>query len=383
MMRNFTPAGFVSLLLFSILIGCSSNPEEMSDVEIVELEEYETVVSFEENILSTSTLLKFDGESSLFVYDIAESKVVELDTEGNQINEFGRQGRGPGEFLFINNIYSIENELYLIDTGRFLIHQYNRNGTHISSLDYGDLGYMTNTPHPPVQTHLVSAQDLTHQPHVTLNKDLLLSPFLANEAEDVLFYQVNWEGEVLSTMGSVPEGSSFTMSEEYSNSISNREVPALEKPNAFPVNDLSNLDEIFMIYSAIPKIAKYNSDGERLWERDITGLAEVDSVSNSIFGMMENLGPGNRMMFNKYITGTSTSNGDLYLGINSNPIMSANSNSMVKSSLWIHQFNSSGELTRRYKIESELNIPPIFDVDPENRQIFVATEEAEIRAYSF
>ncbi|MEX0660935.1 MAG: hypothetical protein WEA58_06415 [Balneolaceae bacterium] len=119
MMRYFTHAGFLSWLLFLILIGCSSNPTEMSDVEIVELEEYKTIVSFEENILSTPTVLKFDGDSSLFVYDIAESKVIELDTEGNQINEFGRQGQEPGEFGFINNIYFIENELYLIDTGRF------------------------------------------------------------------------------------------------------------------------------------------------------------------------------------------------------------------------------------------------------------------------
>jgi len=32
----------------------------------------------------------------------------------------------------------IENELFLVDTGRYLIHRYDRNGTHISSLDYGD-----------------------------------------------------------------------------------------------------------------------------------------------------------------------------------------------------------------------------------------------------
>jgi len=270
----------------------------------------------------------------------------------------------------------IENELFLVDTGRYLIHRYDRNGTHISSLDYGDLGYMNNTPHPPVNTQLVLAQDLTHQPHVTQNKDLLLSPFLADDAGNVIFDKVNRDGEVFSTMGSVPEGSSFTMNgSEYSNSISNREVPSLEIPNAFPVNDPSNPDEIFMIYSAIPEIAKYSSDGERLWEREITNLAEIDSVSSNIFDVMESLATGNRMMLNKYMAGTGTPNGDLYLAINSNP--------MTDSPLWIHQFNSTGELTKRYKIESELNIPPIFDVDPVNRQIFVVTEEAEIRAYSF
>lgn len=345
-------------------------------MEVVELEKYETIVSFEDNLLATPTSLIYDGVSSLFVYDLSESKVLELDIEGNLIQEIGRSGRGPGEFRMLNNMFIQQDDLYFMDAGQFLIHHYNRDGEHIHSLDYGDLGYISSTPLPPVNTNQVIASDLTHQPHVTGTGDVLLAAAFIHETPNHMFDVVNLEGDVQSGIGKVSDGSDFVFQqEEYRTSISYRNIPDIDKLNTFPVNDRSNPDEVFIINSATAGISKYSTSGDLLWEQEVPRVEELDSIKINLFQRMDRLSHGSRLIFNQYLAGTSTANGDLYLATNSNPVSN--------TPLWIHQFNSDGELTGRFKILSDVAIPPIFDIDLKLRRIFVVTEEAEIRVYTF
>lgn len=77
----------------------------------------------------------------------------------------------------------------------------------------------------------------------------------------------------------------------------------------------------------------------------------------------------------KYTSGIHSSEGDLYLAVYTY--------AHPDNSLWIHQFDSTGELVRRYELISEVELTPYIDMDFTGRRIFVVTEEAEIRAYSF
>jgi sugar lactone lactonase YvrE len=68
----------------------------------------------------------------------------------------------------------------------------------------------------------------------------------------------------------------------------------------------------------------------------------------------------------------SSPDGNLYLALT------------TSNSLWIHRFNPNGELTRRYRMESdEVGLLAIFDIDFNEDRIFVVTEESEIRVYHF
>ena len=74
-----------------------------------------------------------------------------------------------------------------------------------------------------------------------------------------------------------------------------------------------------------------------------------------------------------YTSGVSSPEGSLFLATYAYP----------GSPLWIHQYNGSGELTQRFKLVSEVELYPIFDIDFADQRIFVVTEDAEILAYSF
>lgn len=359
------------ILLF--LISCKPNTTEVSVIEPLQLDEYETIVSIKENHLATPTVLTFD-EGMLYAYDSAIGHVLTFTSEGNLTGEIGRSGQGPGEFYLLNNIFVHDNALYFVDFGQVLIHKYDKNGEHITSIDYGAMGYITS-PMPPMGSGAVMARDLTHQPHVTRRGDFLLSPFLAAELPEKIFDRVNQDGELISRVGNVPEGSTTEMEpDEHRAAISNDEVPPRDHANVFPVNDRANPDEYFLVYTAFPKIEKYNAAGEKLWKSDIISVPELDEVTEQYYNLMEQLTRSSWIPLNKYMAGVSSPDGKLFLATNTNP--------EIPGTLWIHRFNPDGELISRYKLMSDVNIPPIFDIDHINQRVFVITDEAEIRAYS-
>ena len=362
------------VILTTISVSCSPDPVT-SEIQPVKLTKYETIVAYEDNTLATPTILKYDGHSYLYVYDYGIGHVLKLDKSGNIVKKIGQEGRGPGEFIHLSNMVLLNDYLFLVDYAQFYIHKFGINGEYHASLDYGALGYFFELP--PMNPSLIRAPDPTGDPYIHSADKVMFSTLNGDDDSFHSIYEFrDWEGSHVAYLGKIPEGAAFTMDQsEYRNSITDREVPAIEKTNVFPINDQRYNDELFLIYSSLPKIMKYNSSGDKIWKKEVPHLPEIDSVAAGIYKNLENLRPGLRMKLNKYLAGTSTPNGGLYLAINSHP---ENINS-----LWIHRFNKNGELTGRFNIESETTIPPIFDVDHENQRVFVITEEGEIRAYSF
>src|SRR5690625_506802 len=131
----------LSVQLFILLsVGCHSNESRSTDVEIVVLADYETVIDLESDQLAVPIIIKYDDDSDhLFIYDSGHNSVFEIDLSsgGNIINEFGRQGEGPGEYQHVNSILPVENYLYLVDHFQQYIHKYDRNGSPVSSMNYG------------------------------------------------------------------------------------------------------------------------------------------------------------------------------------------------------------------------------------------------------
>jgi len=366
---------FLFIAAMMVLANCSNDSAQETGAEVFELRDYDTILTNEDYYLAEPTVLTFDGESKLLVYDYALGHVTEFDLEGNKVNTIGREGQGPGEFYLLNNIYAHEDTLYFIDFGQVMIHKYSRGGEYYSSMDYGALGYITS-PAPPMNTGAVMARNLSHQPHITLRGEVLLSPALAKELPENMFHMVTWGGDESFGLGRIPDGSTLELNpEENRAAISNNEIPPYDKANVFPVNDVERPDELFLVYSAIPRIDKYDSDGELLWTVDIPDIPELDEYRERHSDLIETLTPASWVSFNKYMAGVSSPEGELFLATNTNP--------ELPGPLWIHRFDNEGDLITRYNIKSEVNIPPVFDIDFENNRFYVITEEAEIRAYSF
>jgi hypothetical protein len=358
-----------------LLVSCTTESSSTEKIPISELDDYETIISFEDEVLATPVIMKYTVDSTLFVYDQGLGKVLALKESGEVIHEYGQKGRGPGEFQLVNNIYVSEEHLYVTDPGKYAIHKFNRNGELNATFNYGDTENQSSiAPPPPPMGLSVQAKNINNQPFIFPNGNMLLSGINFEDSTKAVFNLVNWEGEQLSSVGEIPAGSTFILDyEKIREDVQNRVSPSYYRSNAFPVNNDSNQDEYFLVYSALPKIAKHDASGEKIWEAKIPNVPEIDSVTNRFFTAMEKMQRAdirNRILLEYYTAGVSAPNGNLFLAMNRNP-------------LWIHKFNADGKLIKRYKLASdETELQPIFDIDFNKNRLFILTEEGEVRAYS-
>lgn len=365
------------------IIGCqgdsaSDNDGAPSTAEVATLEEYNTVVSYEDGILANPAAMKYDGDSLLYVYDVEKKQVLALNENGETAREFGGEGRGPGEVLWFNNIYLNSDYLYIVDPVQFRIIRYTLDGEVDSPLDYGQKGSLSMPP-PGPQPGTPRAKNITNKPFVTANGNVLLPAIGPEKDFNSLYTLADWEGKELAEIGEIPEGSAFVLDyKQYQAAVNEREVPAYYKPNVFPVNDGASHDELYFIYTAFPKVMKYNTSGKKLWERDVPETTELDSVFTHFYEVSGRMSGKSRIGLDTYVSGVSSEKGRLYLVVGKNGIVE------VSNNLWIHEFTKKGELSRRFQLVSEdVNLAAIFDIDFANQRIFVVTEEAEIRAYPF
>ncbi|MEX1268943.1 MAG: 6-bladed beta-propeller [Balneolaceae bacterium] len=372
-MHNFKSFLLPFLCLF--IAGCTSEPPSGSDAEVVELDDFETIIQIDDGVLSTPNIIRYE-DSSFFVYDAAQGMVLELDNDGAIVKEYGRQGRGPGELLTVNNLYLTVEHLYIVDPWQFMIHKYERGRDFIESMNYVSRTSQPNAPPAPISSTTILASDFDNQPFVTLSGDVMLSAVQFEDTVETIYELRAWNGDKRSGIGEVPEGSSFLIdNEQMKSDVTDRVIPSLYRPKAFPVNDPANPEEYFLVYSAFPRIAKYNSSGQKLWEKEVRVVAETDEYKAAFFEQMERLQQNdirNRIPLQHYKAGISSAEGDLFL-------------ISEFQDLWIHQFNPAGDLIRRYKLisDEDVKLKPIFDIDFSGRRVFVVTEEAEVRAYTF
>lgn len=341
-----------TILLIS-LASCESVNEKAKLPEPIELNDYETIISYEEMVLANPERIRFDGIEGLVLFDSGLENVIRLSLEGEIISKIGRKGSGPGEYQSVSNIYVFNNSIFLVDDRQFIIHRFLKDGNHISSFIYGDYGkHRINRP-------------------TVLNQDDLLIP--NSEADKTLFMLMNFKGEVFSEFGQIPKDSADELDYDiYRSEISNREVPQYFKPHVFAVNNDST--SVFIIYEAFPKIGKYNNSGELLWETEPIDVPEIDSVSIRYYNFMDMiLRQSNAVQpLRKYVDGVSK-NGRLFVSTNTSH----------NNPLWIHEFGDNGNLVNRYVLKSNVSLKSHFDIDINERRIFVLTNEGEIRVYQY
>lgn len=370
------------ILLLGLAAGCNteSSHTNTTAAEAVVLNDFQTVISRQDTLMGMPAMLKYEEATDhLFVYDINQRKVFEMDKDGRMVAEYGGKGNGPGERQSLCNFFITDQHIYILDQAKFYIHKYDRTGEVISTLDYGRLMKENNAtedagqgPPPPREFPL---NDINNEPFITLNGNVLLP---AHEQGNSLFERVTWEGEHLANIGEIPEPYLTSAGEEQTKTAyENREVPARDMYRAFPVSDPSNPGEIFMVYSSIPKIAKYDTSGQKLWERAVPETPEMDALAQQYYNFEEER-PDVFLAIKKYALGVASPEGDLYLGTFTSAIMPG------EFPLWMHHFNPQGELVNRYKIAADSTLWYYPAVDVTGRRIFVAPlNDVVVKSYSF
>lgn len=387
---------YIYILLSSALLifitGCQQKTgghAENPGIKAKELKEYHTFISSKNLAVGQPVRLKYDDSTGhVFIQDFAKSRIIEMDDSNKVVIVYSRKGRGPGESEFIENFFITNKHLFIVDGRLFLIDKYSRQDGHfISSMDYGK--YLlkrkrsSKAPPPPPT---VPFADMNNQPFVTLNETILLP---SQNNGKFLYEELNWKGKKLADIGAIPKN--YTASENVNkvwSILENRKVPAQDLCEAFPVNDPSDPNDVYLVYSAIPKIAKYSLSGKELWERKIPRTPEIDSLMIMLgnFARVVMNHPNTRVApipVRKYVTGRCSPAGDLYLVTGMDLMQMPDK---YHRPLWIHQFDSKGKLIKRYKIVSDVDLSNYPGIDYKRHRIFVALfffKNIGIRIYPF
>ncbi|MCC5908183.1 MAG: 6-bladed beta-propeller [Balneolaceae bacterium] len=369
------------IFIVTLLIGCQQKQKAASDQNGTILSEYITFVSNDDFLIGVPSIIRFVGSESFLIYDSSTRLVYNLDLRNKSKQAIGREGRGPGEYMRVQNFFFENDRIYITDNSQQLIHKYNAgvNSEFISSFDYRPSQAPSAPPPPPLPPLDLPYMDtgpigsFNNQPHITSDGKVLIYEIQPGQA---LYRLYDWDGNEIISLGEEPVGSNLEIDyTQFRTEIEKRRVPSFFESNTFVVNDRSKPDEYFLIHSAIPRIVKYNSSGNRLWEFDITEIPEIDQISDDYFEAMEEILniADTVLRLKKYTSGVSVKNGDLFLSTYTYPGVP----------LWIHHFDNSGIMQNRFKIESEVELYPVFEVDFRNRNFLIPTEEGEVRAYSF
>lgn len=373
------------LFILLTVIGCKTDQEDNiapKDIKVTELELFNRYVDNEKLLLGMPVRLKYDSDTGhLFIQDLPKWGITEIDDGSEVLNQYGQRGRGPGEIQMLNDFFYNKEHLFIVDGGQYFVHKYSRvDGEHVSSLDFSELrtkrtSFPDGPPPPPMPLN-----DNNNQIFVTLDETVLVTSQIGGE---YLYKAVDWTGKKIADIAALPESCTTNEDEDAARSaLKNKIVPAKDQCLAFPVNDQANPDEIFIIYSAIPKIEKYKLSGEKLWERAIPVTPEVDTLAIDLATVAEEH-PDRRlsgMKVRKYVAGRSNKDGELFLMTYTNLV----TRYAPRRPLWIHKFNEKGELVERMNVISDEDLNPYVGMDFERERIIVNQHmEVELREYEY
>ncbi|HYW36208.1 MAG TPA: 6-bladed beta-propeller [Balneolaceae bacterium] len=384
-----------SILLICVLLiivtGCNNKnggSGGASGIKADILKKHHTLKSNKKLLLGLPVKLKYDDITDhLFILDANQRKIIEIGDSSNIVNEFGGEGKGPGESIRVDNFFITQKYLYTLDETQRLINKFSlQDGHYISSLNYGQLllkkkNYSkSKTPPPPRFPYY----DNNNQPFVT-NYGTILLPTQTGGKH--LYEAVNWKGKKLADIGAIPKGYKAEKNKnKYWATLENRNVPASDLDEAFPVNDCQDRGDIYLIYPAVPKIAKYSLSGQKIWEHKIPPTPEVDSIMINLsdFAKLIKNHPQNNVALipvRIYIAGRCSSDGDLYLTTYTHPTPKP---SKFNRPLWIQQFSPKGKLIKRYKTGTNIEESPFSAFNFKKHRIFVSSYySAQVRVYHF
>jgi hypothetical protein len=125
------------ILLFCISCSESNQPKFQQNKKLLKQEMVIRASNGNENIIFsslTSYCVLPDGR--IYCLDGAERKVIVFDERGHYLFNFGRKGKGPGEFQFPKAILATRSKhLYVLDNGHRNISKFSQDGQFIKSVE--------------------------------------------------------------------------------------------------------------------------------------------------------------------------------------------------------------------------------------------------------
>jgi hypothetical protein len=120
--------------LFLLLVwGCVNQTNQKDEVQAVRIDTLYTFTEFDSHGIAQPTDVEILEDGQILVSDYGTDKITSLNKNGNVNYVFGREGRGPGEFLNINDVFELNKQVMVFDNHLYKISAFDYQGKFLKS----------------------------------------------------------------------------------------------------------------------------------------------------------------------------------------------------------------------------------------------------------
>jgi hypothetical protein len=129
---------FVLFVISAILWSCAekSDQESTQSIEEITIDTLYTFADFDKQNIAQPTDVELLDNGLILVSDYSTNQITAMDKAGEVKFIFGREGRGPGEFQNIYDIFELNNQIIVFDNHQYKTSRFNHGGEFINDFTF-------------------------------------------------------------------------------------------------------------------------------------------------------------------------------------------------------------------------------------------------------
>ncbi len=275
------------LSVFILFVSCTSKQtQEEAQLREVKLDTLHTFMNYESHEIVQPGALAVLENGNLAVVDGKLKKVFIVNPEGELQAVFGKEGKGPGEFIRPAQIFGQNNLIHIVETNQYKVLEFDYNGNFIDSYPYQSKAFDRNIA--------VGANRVYYTGASGRNNSLIekVSP----DADSSLFFGQP-KGDFVEEMDM----------EKSRNDFKNGKIPPYFKNN---VNLFLDENHLYAFLDSYSELRKFDLNGNLVWSKHIE-LPDNQQVFETIIEAVTKAPRG--LPFLRYTTDTKAYRNHIFL----------------------------------------------------------------------
>lgn len=337
-MKKLNVYSSLTLIVILFYSGCHQETDvPVSDINPIEIDNLQLFIDFEQHGLLMPWKIEYLQNGRIAVLDNQQNKVLIIDKDGELINSFGREGRGPGEFIRPNYLQISEDNLYVIDEELLRVNQFNLSGEFVQNFNIDSRqGVAMMDEEIYFEMAMGEKGSLIRHINIKENSTHYFGDAMGDVNQSIDFYR---ETSLL-RRGEIPDYFKNSVTMYYRHPY------------------------LYIFLDAFSRLQKYSYDGQLIWDQAID-LPVNEIIFNHVVERARGPVPPGAVPAYQYITSMKTVNDQAYLfwfPVEDHP------RSLIK-------IDKDGNLEAIYHIPEEVPTFSDFSIDLENNFLYLISPE--------
>ncbi|MDR9418139.1 hypothetical protein [Gracilimonas sp.] len=331
-LKYLAPAVILILAFWGCVEKQTTTPQEPQEIAIDTLYQF---MDFESHGISRPGSITILPNGNIAVADGQIKKITFVTPEGDSVAQFGKEGRGPAEFIYPGNLTVASGLFNVVDGSQFKVIEFDYQGNYVDNFVYesnavgGAIALSDNREYFTG----ASGEDNKLIKWAQADSD---SSFLFGDAKISMVEDLDIEAS--------------------RNDIVNGRIPDYMKNNVILALGDHHLYAFLNSYS---ELRKYDMNGNLIWEKKLE-LPDNEQLRKDIAEAAENM--PNALPFLTYVSAIKVIESDIYLL----------GNRTREYPQHITKVNPDGEVTAFYRMPDGENQFMGFTVNPEDQTLYIS-----------